>query len=65
MGHLNEDQTHLWQRWEQTAQTIRLARMRERQESTERILQATLSSLLTFGFIVGMSVWLAQRIMMQ
>lgn len=63
MEDQNEDQTYLRQHWEQASQTIQMVRMRERKEVTERILQVTLSSILTLVFIMGMSVWLAQRIM--
>ena len=63
MEQQNEEQETLRRRWEQTAQTIQSARTRERKESAEHILQAALSSIVTLIFVVGLSVWFAQRIM--
>ncbi len=63
MGHQNAEQEKLRRRWEQTAQTIQALRMKERKEIAEQIMQAALSSILTLVFVIGISVWFAQRIM--
>lgn len=65
MGHQIEEQAMLRQRWEQRARIIDAAKMRERREAREHVLKLTFSSLSPLFFVIGMSVWLAQRIMAQ